>query len=333
MISHSSRDAEFANSVRGALEERGLKCWMAPRDLRPGESWADGIVRGIESASSVVLLVTRHINDSAHVLGEITQAVHLGKPIFPIVVDDVRLTRSLDYYLRPLHWIFVRSGELEVPAAELCSAINGSRDWRAFAQAPTLRRQIRHGDIRRVGAAFVGSLLAAGLVAGAGWFGWRGKLDGEATAQNADYRSMGWAQLNRASRPLQAGHQEKPPPWVVTGNVFLMGSSPRWSEVNLALGLERSGGQIEPVDISSQLDRQQVGHSADVRLRIARLAPTVHVCLTRPHPVLGIPYRVEQAYRTDSARAADGEEAVEFVAIGDPVLSSEVLKSCGTKLP
>lgn len=61
----------------------------------------------------MVLVVASHINRSTHVLNEITQTVHLGRPIFPVLMGEVRLSRSLDYYLRPRHWLFAESAHLE----------------------------------------------------------------------------------------------------------------------------------------------------------------------------------------------------------------------------
>jgi hypothetical protein len=46
-ISHSSPDASLAAEVCNALERDGQRCWIASRDVVPGELYADGIVRAI----------------------------------------------------------------------------------------------------------------------------------------------------------------------------------------------------------------------------------------------------------------------------------------------
>jgi TIR domain len=35
-ISYASQDAAVANSTVENLEQHGLRCWMAPRDVKPG---------------------------------------------------------------------------------------------------------------------------------------------------------------------------------------------------------------------------------------------------------------------------------------------------------
>ena len=35
-LSHSARDRSYADAIRAKLESRGIRCWIAPRDIRPG---------------------------------------------------------------------------------------------------------------------------------------------------------------------------------------------------------------------------------------------------------------------------------------------------------
>ncbi len=45
-ISHSSKDGNIAQSLCEYLECRQVKCFIAPRDIRPGFEYADEIVTG-----------------------------------------------------------------------------------------------------------------------------------------------------------------------------------------------------------------------------------------------------------------------------------------------
>lgn len=44
-VSYASQDVAVANAVLGNLERQGIKCWIAPRDVKPGAQYADAIVR------------------------------------------------------------------------------------------------------------------------------------------------------------------------------------------------------------------------------------------------------------------------------------------------
>ena len=42
-ISHSSKDKKLADRICDELEERGISCRIAPRDITPGKEWAGEI--------------------------------------------------------------------------------------------------------------------------------------------------------------------------------------------------------------------------------------------------------------------------------------------------
>jgi hypothetical protein len=70
-LSYASADTETANSVCQALEAQGVKCWMAPRDVKPGAQYADAIVRAINDAKALVVVLSASAVASSHVGREI----------------------------------------------------------------------------------------------------------------------------------------------------------------------------------------------------------------------------------------------------------------------
>jgi len=48
-ISYATADQTVAQMVCATLEKQGIRCWMAPRDLLPGRTWAAAIIDAIES--------------------------------------------------------------------------------------------------------------------------------------------------------------------------------------------------------------------------------------------------------------------------------------------
>ncbi|MGO9948152.1 MAG: toll/interleukin-1 receptor domain-containing protein [Steroidobacteraceae bacterium] len=66
-VSYASQDATVANSIVESLESQGLKCWIAPRDVKPGAQYADAIVRAINEAKAVVLVMSGSAVASSHV--------------------------------------------------------------------------------------------------------------------------------------------------------------------------------------------------------------------------------------------------------------------------
>jgi hypothetical protein len=63
-ISHSSHDKPMADAACAVLEQRGIRCWVAPRDIVPGADWGESIVDAIGAARAFVLVFSSHANTS-----------------------------------------------------------------------------------------------------------------------------------------------------------------------------------------------------------------------------------------------------------------------------
>src|SRR5271168_2217240 len=114
-VSYASQDAAVANSIVDSLERQGLQCWIAPRDVKPGAQYADAIVRAINEARAVVLVMSGSAVDSAHVAREVERAASKRKSIIPFRLDDAALNPELEYFLSNSQWIDVP--KLGMPAA------------------------------------------------------------------------------------------------------------------------------------------------------------------------------------------------------------------------
>lgn len=104
-ISHSSRDAQQAADVCEILEHNGHSCFIAPRDIRSGYEYAEEIINGIDAAEAVLLLLSEAANESPHVLREVERAVSKSIPIIVYKLEEVQLTKSMEYFLMTHQWI------------------------------------------------------------------------------------------------------------------------------------------------------------------------------------------------------------------------------------
>lgn len=135
-ISHSDKDRALADSLLEALERRGIRCWIAPRDIPPGGSYAESIMNAVEQATGFVLVFTKHSNVSPHVLREVEQALRFRKNIMPIRFDDTPVSKALDYLLGTVHWLSAapKPEALEKAAGQIAASLSPSD---AAAQPPT----------------------------------------------------------------------------------------------------------------------------------------------------------------------------------------------------
>jgi hypothetical protein len=80
-VSCASQDAAVANAAVEALEGDGVKCWIAPRDVVPGEFYAGAIIHAIDAAKVVVLVLSGNAASSQHVLREVERASSKRHPV------------------------------------------------------------------------------------------------------------------------------------------------------------------------------------------------------------------------------------------------------------
>lgn len=87
-VSHSSKDREIAGTVCKALERRGLTCWIANRDVGPGENFQEEIVKAIRDAKVMVLVFTENANNSDEIKKELALASRYKLVVIPARVED-----------------------------------------------------------------------------------------------------------------------------------------------------------------------------------------------------------------------------------------------------
>jgi TolB-like protein len=166
-VSYASQDAAVANSIVENLESQGLKCWLAPRNVKPGAQYADAIVRAINEAKAVVLVMSGNAVGSSHVGKEIERASSKRKPIIAFRIDTAPLNHALEYFLSESQWI-------DVPAIGMPAALGKLKE--AVGQGSATSSQVilgrrAGGVVKRLGAA-AAVLVAVGVVLGAGWHYW-----------------------------------------------------------------------------------------------------------------------------------------------------------------
>jgi TIR domain len=112
-ISHSSHDKAAADAACALLESAGIRCWVAPRDIRPGEQYGAAIIEAIDRCRVMVLIFSTSANNSNQVHREIERAASKGVPIVPVRIEQVVPTRSMEYFLGAIHWLDAMTPPIE----------------------------------------------------------------------------------------------------------------------------------------------------------------------------------------------------------------------------
>ena len=125
-ISYASEDESVAGTISAYLEQRGVSCWIASRDVRPGADYGAEIIDAIETSASLVLVLSEHANSSEFVKREVERAVSKGKPIFPVRVREVVPSKSLELFISSAEWIDAWQPPIEQYLGRLAESITSA---------------------------------------------------------------------------------------------------------------------------------------------------------------------------------------------------------------
>jgi hypothetical protein len=103
-ISHARKDKKIADAICEKLESAEMRCWIAPRDISPGEDWTDATRKAIRSSRVMVLVFSENANAAPHIEREIAHAFYTGRTIIPFRLAETLLRRDFLFYLDDVRW-------------------------------------------------------------------------------------------------------------------------------------------------------------------------------------------------------------------------------------
>jgi hypothetical protein len=98
-ISYSSKDQAFADRLHADLQNKGVRCWFAPHDMRIGAKIIDALDEAIRLRDKVLLILSDGAIASDWVEGEVTRALDEERTrkqvvLFPVRIDDAVMQTS-----------------------------------------------------------------------------------------------------------------------------------------------------------------------------------------------------------------------------------------------
>lgn len=123
-ISYAKGDRQTADAVCKALEDEGIKCWYAPRDIPFGEVFETAIVRAISKSKLMLLIFSSQANSSRFVRRECACADKVDVPVLPLRIEDVLPNEALELYLGSVQWLDAVTPPLESHLRRLVKSVN-----------------------------------------------------------------------------------------------------------------------------------------------------------------------------------------------------------------
>ena len=104
-VSYSTKDKAVADAIVAAMEKNKIRCWYAPRDIKPGEDWGNAISVAIEQSRVFLIVFSGNANYSQRVLDELNFAIIEEKAILPFRIEKLEPVGAMKLHLSSRHWL------------------------------------------------------------------------------------------------------------------------------------------------------------------------------------------------------------------------------------
>jgi TIR domain len=96
-ISYSCRDKIVAESIHTHLQDKGVRCWFAPEDLKIGDPFRQRIDESIRFHDKLLLILSEYSVNSQWVRDEVEAALERERRegrlvLFPIRIDEAEMS-------------------------------------------------------------------------------------------------------------------------------------------------------------------------------------------------------------------------------------------------
>jgi hypothetical protein len=122
-ISYSTQNKLVADALVATLERRKIRCWIASRDILPGEDFSSAIIKAINNSRLFVLVFSKDSNDSPFCKNEVAAAFDRGIIIIPFKIEDAQLSETMELYIGRKHWLDALTPPLEKHLEKLADTI------------------------------------------------------------------------------------------------------------------------------------------------------------------------------------------------------------------
>ena len=112
-ICHATEDKAAADSICQVLEAHGIRCWIAPRNLKPGRDANEEILTAIAAASALLLVLSASANQSQQVQRQVEQAANKNIDIIPFRIEEILPSRELENFIGTRRWLDAFTPPLE----------------------------------------------------------------------------------------------------------------------------------------------------------------------------------------------------------------------------
>jgi len=172
-VSYSSKDKAVADTIVASLEKNNIRCWYAPRDIKPGDDWGSAITAAIEDSKLFLIIFSGNSNQSQRVLDEVNFAISEEIPILPFRIENLDPVGAMKLHLSSRHWLDAYEPSWEVHIKKLVSDVSTILEVKIEEeriQLPDGVEKVQHQEKKRKWVKILVVLSAVLILGTVGWF-------------------------------------------------------------------------------------------------------------------------------------------------------------------
>jgi hypothetical protein len=178
-VSYSTKDKVVADAIVAAMEKTNIRCWYAPRDIKPGEDWGNAISLAIEQSSIFLIIFSGNANYSQRVLDELNFAIIEEKTILPFRIEKLEPVGAMKLHLSSRHWLDAYEPSWKTHIDKLVKNVSAivepvvepvieEQDIKVPEHSAPINKQPKNNKIFKI---LAGVVIGIALIT-AGWFGY-----------------------------------------------------------------------------------------------------------------------------------------------------------------
>jgi hypothetical protein len=173
-VSYSSKDKTITDTIVASMEQNQIRCWYAPRDIKPSEDWGKAISNAIERSKIFLIIFSGNSNQSQRVLDELNLAISQEITIMPFRIEKLEPDGAMRLHLSSRHWLDAYDPSWESHIKKLIYTVSSHLETTIAEEdveiPETLQRKqktLKNKGIRRI----LAGIVTAALVISASWYG------------------------------------------------------------------------------------------------------------------------------------------------------------------
>ena len=269
------------------MEDRGINCWIAPRDIPAGSSYGEEIIKAIDQCAVTLLVFTDKANQSRAVANELELSFARGRVILPVRLKKIEPSSNIEFWLSRTQWVDAFEVPLRRRIQDILPIIAAASQGQASPPVPPQKVTIlgriekaleigfRYPKLAVTSGIAILTIVLLGLWAAVG-------SQENIARKNADMIALDpstFGLITLIDSPLPSLEFRN-----LTATIYLNLKGVKASEMQFLASPASTAKTLPPINLSTAIDPSLSENAAFIDFSVPINARSVSICMIARHP-------------------------------------------------